>query len=219
MNKPTFYYRQIAPNILYCAGLWFFGLITASCFIVPPILHYMDPLPTPSEAIAVFFMFLGFSIFFLAFFLYIKIRIGGRRKKVYKKFRQLSDDEQARINAELSVKFQQVLWGERRLYIRSGWFLEFVDYDDMAWIYASSTATPIMEDMQYNALSVKIHDAEGMIYKINTTSSYDTQKIIESVLATSPDITFGYSKEKAKLAKKDFGRFLHEERDGRQNAK
>ncbi|MCL2376504.1 MAG: hypothetical protein FWC76_03805 [Defluviitaleaceae bacterium] len=215
MNKPMFYRRQIGPNIFYFLGLWFFGLMALSCLVLPPILFYIEPIVTPSEAIAFLLMFIGFFGFFLAFFLYIKVKIGGRRKKIYKKFRQLSEAEQTKVNAELSGKIRQIHWGESRLYTGAGFFWEFVDYDDIAWVYGSSTATPTGEDTQVMVLSVKIHDTQGMMYKIPTTSSYDTERVIESVMTVAPNVIFGYSKERARLAKKDFNRFLLE---GRKNA-
>jgi len=213
MNTRAFYRRQRSSNIFYAMGLIFFGLMVLVC-VVAMIWFTIDEWGSP-EYIWFLPMMLLFTGFFLAFFLYIKIVLGGRRKRIYKKYHAMPEAERVEISMELSQKFAVVLWGSRRVYVRSGFFFDFIDYDQMVWFYPCNTIMPMVAayegvsiDGQINALSVHVYDREGTRYKIPATNTYETGVVIQEILQRAPGIHYGYSKEIGKLARKDFAKFL-----------
>ena len=217
MKNRAFYRLQIAPNILYFLGLGFFGLMVIAC-VVAKIWFLYEEWGNP-EYIWFAPMMLGFTGFFLGFYIYIKRVQGKRRRKTYQKYEELSEAEQEEVNTELCVKFPSILWGENRLYIHSSLFLEFIDYDDMVWLYPCNTMIPmsvsyegVSVDGNITAFSLHVYDTEGTRYKIPTTGPYNTQCIVEDILQVAPGILYGYSKEWGRLAKKDFNEFLYEAR-------
>ncbi|MCL2362637.1 MAG: hypothetical protein FWC73_12600 [Defluviitaleaceae bacterium] len=215
MNLRAFYRRQRGPNIFYFLGLGFFALMVLGC-IGAMVLLYMEYGPG-IDLLLMGLAILGFAGFFLGFFLYIKIVLGRRRRKIYQKYEELSDNEKKEVSGELGRKFVSVLWGEKRVYTRSNFFLEFIDYDQMVWFYPCNNVIPVVAsyegvsiDGQINALSVHVYDNEGTRYKIPAASTYDTGVVVEEILQRAPGILYGYNKKLAKLAKKDFQEFLLE---------
>ena len=162
-----------------------------------------------------------FALFFAVGFVFFWIMVGGIRKKVRESYEQLSDTEKAEINTELSGKYKQLPFGANRLYFYWGSFLFFIEYDDIAWVFQSNTVMPLVADIggaavdsSYNLPSLIIYNRSGKRYKIPVkTKPWPTIMDIETIKEKSPDAIFGYSKERLKLAKRDFERFLIEENE------
>jgi len=211
LSKNRFYRRQIASSFLYFAGLCFFGILSVLCFagvylFYNIIIHKEDILPIS----------LIFGIF-IGFFILLKVKVGGRRKRTFEKFAQLSNAEQERINTELGAKWANMLLGESRVYMHSDWFLEFVEYKDIVWVHLVggdvSVAVPVGEiavEIQLEVASLKIYDKNGMCYKARTKNFDTANSLIKIIKEVAPSAIFGYSKERAKLYKKDIERFMFE---------
>jgi len=195
----------------------FFGLCALASLILPYYIYIENGVSTLEDVLLILFPIVTITGIFIGFMAFTKIKGGKRMKKFHRKFDQLSAAEREKINFDLSAKFGHVLWGEERLYIRAMWAVEFVAYSDIAWIYPSNIMMPmvmavddVVVESYQNILSLHIYDTEGTRYKIHTRSRYETAGIVESIKEKAPDVIYGYNKKRARLAKKDFGRFLHE---------
>ena len=215
MTNRTFYRRQLGSRIVYIFLLCFLGLFTIVSFVAPLMLFFVDDIFV-EDIVAFAICFVIFAVGFL-----LMLRVGRRRKRLYQKFKQLSPAEQAEINAELSVKFPQSLWGANRLYLRQGLFLTFIDYDDIAWVYPYTAANlPLafsvmaggMPALSQDATGLMIWEGDGTRHKIPMgTDAELVYEAMEFLAARVPNIIIGESKERLQLAKTDFERFLLEE--------
>jgi hypothetical protein len=156
----------------------------------------------------------GFAAFFTLGIVFAILKIGRPRKRAWTRYKQLSDIEQAEIDLELSTRPRQLqlVFGANRLYFYSDSFLFFMDYGDIAWVYQTNDAVPIVietggvvmeSSVEYQGLV--IYDCDGQRFKASARiSSID----IEDIKGKSPNVIVGYSKEKKRLAKRDFKKFL-----------
>ena len=147
---------------------------------------------------------------FSGFFLHLKIKIGRRRKKLYRKFHALSDTEKMEVNTDLSQKFKFYLAGVNRFYFKAHLFMHFVDYRDIAWVYLRNTAISMVgEDGTIgvmNNTTMMLWDRDGVSYQIPMADP----GTIETIRHLAPDVIAGFSKERLRLAKRDFEGFLLE---------
>ena len=207
MGTRTFYNRQIFGNIVYIT-LLLLTIFAATASVYMAYTYIRCGCIWCREDV---FLLLFFVPLFAVGIVYLK-RIGRQRRRIYEKFKQLSDTEQAEVNAELKPNSQatgKVLLGKNRIYLDGGLFLQFIDYRDIAWVYHSNTAMPFdggtMAEAAFTGLVV--WDRGGIRYSASDNNAYE---IIVKLKEKAPDAIFGYSKERLKLAKKDFDRFMFE---------
>ena len=220
INKCKFYRCQRSYVIGYYIVMCFFALCAIASLILPYYIYTEVGMSTLEDVLAILFSIVTIPGIFIGLMAFIKIKGGRRMKTIRRKFAQLPSGEKEKVNSDLNTKFRHVLWGEERLYIRATWAVEFILYSDIAWIYPSNVLMPmvaavgdVVMESYHNILSLHIYDTEGMRYKIHTQSQYETAGIVEGIKEKAPDVIYGYTKKRAKLAKKDFGRFLHEEKN------
>ena len=209
MGEREFYRRWLRGNILYYSLLGLFGVFS----IVGLLLSFVFGPVSPGgivEELVVSSIHIGVFVLLIWF--------GRFRKKLYQNFLQLSNAEQAEIKSELSAKFKHVLFGVNRIYFSP--FLSYVNYRDIVWIYSSSTSIPfavpngdiIMESSTpINAAGLMLWSRDGKRYKI--PMGLNTWKIDETIAyikERQPNVLIGFNKNRLKLAKKDFDRFLIE---------
>ncbi|MCL2364684.1 MAG: hypothetical protein FWC71_08485 [Defluviitaleaceae bacterium] len=220
MKKGRFYRWQRGGTLFYVISLWFLAILGFASFVSPVVIiyieqHILQQPPNWNEIIAGTLLTKIFAAFFLGVFFYLKIKSGRRRKKMFAKFEQLPADEQAEINTELSgkvcTKYGQAYLGNKRLYIRSPWCLEFVDYKDAAWIYFSNATLSAF--MPMDAKNLHIYDIEGMRFKLQLFgyTKESIEEIITLLKTHNPNLLFGYSEARHKRAKQDFNAFISEE--------
>jgi len=158
----------------------------------------------------------GILAFFALGFVFAGIKMGRPSKRARDRYKQLSDAEKAEVNSELNVrpKQQQLLFGAKRLYFYSDLFLFFMDYNDIAWMYQTVNTVPVVigaggmvleSSADYQGLV--IYDRDGQRYK---SPARICNLIVEELKEKSPGVIIGYSKEKKRLARTDFDRFLVE---------
>jgi len=155
--------------------------------IAAPILLWIFDEPFPEdEILLILLVFLVIAIFFGGLFLYVLLKIGRHRKKIFQNYAALSAIEQAEINDELNTKFSHLHFGAKRLYIKGIWLLEFIDYRKIVWIYPTNTVIPMLmpvEDVMLegygNVKGLHIWDTDCTRYKIPIRDSWDSQRIIK----------------------------------------
>ena len=241
MKKNQFYRRQLGTYIFYFIWMCFLvifsliSLVLTITFILEAYFHFNilfsgDPLFRGEliEIILANLLIFGFFGFFAGAFGISWVRIGMRRKKLYHKFRQLSDEEQMEVNTEIGLKTESIrpslnmlfLFGRTRLYFRAHMFLHFVNYRDIAWVYTYNSAIPIvgviggdimMSDNGMNVGGLMIWECDGTNYKIPTgADAFQAQEAIERIRENAPSAIVGFSRKRYKLAKKDLERFMLE---------
>ena len=223
MDKHMFYVRQRPGNAFYTFSLYFpafllaagvFGLLYAAA-------EDADMVSIANENVYTA-MFLGITMIPLniIFIVFAKIKVGLRRKKLYKKFEGLPDADKAEINAELAVKFRRISIGANRFYYKLFDFIHFIDYQDIAWVYGYNIAMPIIaeaggviEAFSANISGLAVWTRDGKRHKVPLgPEGWHGSDIIEAVKAHAPDVIVGFNKKRLKLAKRDFERFMLEGR-------
>ena len=206
MSRRTFRRRFRRGTILYRGILCFLGL--ATIMLIPSMV-----VETPASSNFWFYLLAG--ILFVAVFLALKIKGGARRKKIYKEFKQLSKAEQAEVDTELDVSAKHVIFGATRLYLLSGFWVEMIDYRNIAWAYlfSNSVALADMETqpmmMTFKIVGMVIWDRKGTRHLI--PAQLDIRPVadaLERIKEKAPNAIYGYSKERLRLAKQDFDRFM-----------
>ncbi|MCL1844144.1 MAG: YwqG family protein [Defluviitaleaceae bacterium] len=229
MRERGFYRFQAANTVFYVIALWFIGILAFSiptAFLIDILSWGSLPSDDIVPLVAVFAVFFAF---FGGIFYYLKIIVGRRRKRSFAKFEALPEERKAEINGELSGKFRKnarpVLLGDNYMYINSFWLVEFIDYTDAAWIYNSNSMVPIptfyyegaVEVAHANLRFLYIYDTKGNCYKIQTEAYsraiVDVSEIYEILYRYSPNIIYGFSKERLRRAKQDFALFVREEQE------
>lgn len=139
--------------------------------------------------------------------------VGRRsRKAALTRYRMLADSEQMEIEQEAaSLQKGTLLYGARCIYftLQNSNMPCFLSYGDAAWIYLTLNGLPVSENPV--ALSVQIgtnaavhfYDRSGVHYaaSIRGFSHCDTREVIDALRGHFPDALYGYSKERARMAK------------------
>jgi len=211
VNNRAFYRHQYFGSALYMLGLGFsiIVVILIAYFLIEDFLLYGSlDMADWRGLLAVALI----SLFYTAGLIYM-IKIGKRRKRLFEKFKQLSDAERLEVNTELSAKFAQYSFGENRLYFHSGLFVHFISYDDISWMFQYNIFVPMIANVgdvilesSFAAASLIIYDRDGNRYKINT--GFSIAEVMKLIKERNPDVIFGFSKARLRLAKKDFDMFL-----------
>ena len=223
---------------IWMCFLWIFAVppfVLTVIFILEAYFHFDilfsgDPLfrGDLSEIILVNLVMLGLFGFFAGAIVISWVRISKRRRKLYQKLRLLSDEEQMDVNAEIVLKsesirpsrYQIILLGSTRMYFRAHLFLHFVNYRDIVWVYPYIITIPIigaigddivMTDTGMNVTALMIWERDGTKYKINMgADAFLAQETIERIKENAPNVIVGFNKQRHRLAKKDFERFIRE---------
>lgn len=150
------------------------------------------------------------------------------RRRVFEKYGALSDREREYIDREL-MRYSEgntVIVGERYLYIMTRSVMDFLDYSSIVWIFESLTNVSIPSgthpeniprNMRFS--SIVIYDRDGRRYTVRTGAENDiiktgassaAQYVIGTVRKKNPRVLTGWSKERMRMAKRDFEGLLYE---------
>ena len=218
MVKPTFYRIHRSGTIFYIAVIIFIGLCALGVlrfFLAFADIHNLYP----EDYIMLALPIAGYIIWLFYFW----SKVGKRRKILINKFNSLSNAEQTEINEELEIKEYTTLWlqfGENRVYFPGSYFTDFVNYRDIVWVYRYSLALPGMVTdgnhtemiSPFNLSYLIIYDNKGIRRKLPVTPA-DIPACISMIEEKAPKAIIGYSKARKKLAKKDFNRFIIEDKN------
>ena len=220
MDNRAFYRKQRAGMINYIAFIVFIGLCVLG--ITRFFLVFIDVNNMYPED---YFMLSFFPFVYIIWLIYFKTKVGGRRRKIHDKFEQLSNAEQMEINAEIIELAEKpvneglyIRFGANRVYFHSSWFLEFVDYNDIVWIYHSSVIGQLpleiggVIETPLVFTSLIIWDCDRTRYKASVPPQ-NVSRHIKTLEENAPGAVIGYSKARKRLAKKDFDRFMLESKD------
>ena len=220
MDKCTFSRIRRNNTVFYIATILFFALCA-----IGVMRFYFVFIDVNNMRPEDYLMLSSAVVMYLIWLIYFQVKVGGRRRRVYDKFEQLSDVDKTEINTELESNKSSTTWihfGNSRIYLPGSYVLEFVDYKDIIWVYPCNILMPsimtadgvteMFSDINFTYLM--IYDCDGKRRKIAVAPG-SMRDCIETIEENAPNAVIGYTKARKKLAKKDFDRFMLEERQDR----
>lgn len=161
------------------------------------------------------------------FFGYVYFKNSAARRRIFEKYRRLSEREKLYIESELlsCTAGANLVMGVKYFYFAER-FLDFILYTDIVWIFEKVTnvSVPsgtrpenIPRNMRFS--SVVFFDRDGRHHRVyisaendimESDTAIDAQHVIEFVKSKNPSVIVGYSKERYAAAKRDFEWFMYE---------
>lgn len=228
INKNSAFYRcqKRQLSITRASFLAFIFFLLMLCMLLSmcvwlKLCGYGDSMPFALLTVAYVVMtsFLG----------YVYFRNKSDRTRIFEKYSRLSEEERLYMDSELlsCTSCGNLVLGGKYFYFAER-FLDYVPYSDIVWIFEKITNVSVLsgtrpEDIPRNIRfsPVIFFDTNGRQHRLHissendimkTDAAVDAQYVIEHVKKKNPTVIVGYSKERYKMAKRDFEHFIYEEK-------